>query len=55
MSEIEREQPEIIESHQVVGVCMCEKHRINHPDIFSQQLGPQVGWRVDEKISIGQS
>jgi hypothetical protein len=55
MTEIKWEQSQIVESEDVVGVGVREQHAVNDPDPLAQQLRPEIGRRIDEQVSLGQS
>ena len=55
MAQVEREQPQVVQSENVVGMGVCEQHAVHDPDPLAEQLGSQVGRRVDEQVPTGQS
>src|SRR4029079_4632613 len=55
MAQVKLEQPQIIETKDVVGVLVRETPRVNNADALPQQLLPQIGWRIDEQIALRQT
>jgi hypothetical protein len=49
----EAEDTQIIDPHDVIGVCMCHHCRANQRGSFPDQLQPQLGACVNDKFSLG--
>src|SRR5207302_7593737 len=45
--------PQIVESHDVVGVRVSENDRIDPADIFAQSLGAEIRSGIDDKGGLG--
>ena len=55
MPQVLREDPQIVQPEQMVGVLVRIEDRVNQADVLAEQLRSQVGGRVDEQIALGQS
>ncbi len=55
MAQVEREQPQVVQSENMVGMGVCEQHAVHDPDPLPEELESQVGRRVDQQIPTGQS
>ena len=54
-AEILREDPQIVEPEQMVGVLVRVDHRVDAADALAEQLHAQLGRRVDQQIALGQA
>jgi len=52
MPQIKREQPQVIQAENVVGVLVGEEHCMDEANFFPQKLLPQIGRGVDQQIPL---
>ena len=55
VSQIELEQPQVVQSVEVVGMFVSEGDGMHQADAGAEQLSAQVGRRVDQQHPIGQT
>ena len=53
MSQIKREQPHIVQAHNVIGMLVREQRGVDNTKLLAQKLRPQVGRRIDQQVSFG--
>src|SRR5262245_29031216 len=54
VAQIERQQPQVVEAENVVGVLVGIEDGVNQPDFFAEKLLPQIGRRIDQQIALRQ-
>ena len=50
--EVVAKQPEVIEAKRVVGMFVSEQRRLDEGNLFADQLQPQFGRSVDQKVPL---
>ena len=55
MAQVEREQPQVVQSENMVGMGVCEQHAVHDPDPLPEELESQVGRGVDQQVPTRQS
>jgi hypothetical protein len=55
VAEVKREEPQIVEAKNVVGVLVREEDGVDEADALAEKLLPQVGGSVDEEVAAWQA
>jgi hypothetical protein len=53
--QVELEESQVVKTGDMVLMFVRIDHRMQDANFFAQQLGPQIGRRIDQQVSIGQT
>jgi hypothetical protein len=54
-SQIKLHQSQVVQAEDMIGMFMGVTHRVYQAQTLADQLLPQVGWRVDQQVAVGQA